>query len=100
MFAGRESKSPRLVFHDQVSILTLSVSLHAASEHLSDKEIRDGEAKAAVEVQIFTVACVALWFCMSAPVSQKHNLKDCGDIFADTCLFSAPHVVEWARKLF
>ncbi|KAK5328821.1 hypothetical protein LTR93_002606 [Exophiala xenobiotica] len=34
------------------------------SEHLSEKEIREGEAKAAVEVQIFTAACLALWFCM------------------------------------
>jgi len=39
----------------------------------SDKEIREGESKAAVEVQIFTVACIALWF--------------------------SPHVIEWARKL-
>jgi len=44
------------------------------SEHLSEKELREGEAKAAVEVQIFTAACLALWF--------------------------SPHVVEWARKLF
>jgi len=43
-------------------------------EHLSEKEIRDGETKAAVEVQIFVAACAALWF--------------------------SPHVIEWARKLF
>jgi len=43
-------------------------------EHLSEKDIREGEAKAGVEVQIFTAACVALWF--------------------------SPHVIEWARKLF
>jgi len=44
------------------------------SEQLSEQEIREGEARAIVEVQIFSVACVALWF--------------------------SPHVVEWARKLF
>ncbi|KAI1614712.1 hypothetical protein EDD37DRAFT_650273 [Exophiala viscosa] len=43
-------------------------------QQLSEKDIRDGEAKATVEVQIFAVACAALWF--------------------------SPHVVEWARKLF
>jgi len=43
-------------------------------DQLSEKEIREGEDQAVVQVQIFTAACVALWF--------------------------SPHVVEWASKLF
>ncbi|KIV92241.1 hypothetical protein PV10_06698 [Exophiala mesophila] len=44
------------------------------SEQLSEAEIREGEAAATLQVQVFTVACAALWF--------------------------SPHVVEWVHKLF
>ncbi|EXJ74694.1 uncharacterized protein A1O5_01388 [Cladophialophora psammophila CBS 110553] len=33
-------------------------------DHLSEKEIREGEAQATAQVQFFAVACVALWFCI------------------------------------
>jgi hypothetical protein len=52
--------------------------MSAASEHLSEKEIREGEAKAAVEVQIFTAACLALWFCMWTPTSPGPFLSRAG----------------------
>ncbi|KIX94189.1 uncharacterized protein Z520_10216 [Fonsecaea multimorphosa CBS 102226] len=32
-------------------------------DQLSEKEIREGEAQATAQVQFFTVACIALWFC-------------------------------------
>ncbi len=37
------------------------------NEQPSEQEIREGEAQAAVSVQIFTAACAALWFCTSSP---------------------------------
>ncbi len=89
--------------------------MSAASEHLSEKEIRQGEAKAAVEVQIFTAACIALWFCMWTPtlpvpssVERTGSCRRCthmlgartSDWDSLLILVAAPHVVEWARKLF
>jgi hypothetical protein len=59
-------------------------------EHLSEKDIREGEAKAGVEVQIFTAACVALWFCTFTPLGLPRPVYDSTsenkeENSADTC---------------
>ncbi|KAJ4597560.1 hypothetical protein HRR88_006226 [Exophiala dermatitidis] len=43
-------------------------------EHLSEKEIQEGEKKALVEVQIFTAACIALWFCTCQSVHFTYDV--------------------------
>jgi hypothetical protein len=83
MFGGRKSHPPgpfifplalldrQLICHSIPCNSTdnaraaVQTNTYTAPEQLSEKEIRDGEARATVEVQVFTVACLALWFCTS-----------------------------------
>ncbi len=51
-----------------------------AGDQASEKEIREGEAQATVQVQIFTVACAALWFCMFWPTSNFEIFRLSGSI--------------------
>ncbi|KIW79793.1 hypothetical protein Z517_06408 [Fonsecaea pedrosoi CBS 271.37] len=44
-------------------------------EQLSEKEIREGEAQATAQVQFFTVACLALWFCTLPPLPVEVFLE-------------------------
>lgn len=66
MFGGRKHTPDFLRKYN----LNLTASC-VAQEHLSEKEISEGEKKALVEVQIFTAACAALWFCTSTTTRHK-----------------------------
>ena len=61
-----------------------------APEQVSENELQEAELQATRSVQVFAVACVALWYCTHCHRSLA------GQILT----WPAPHVVDWARKLF
>lgn len=59
-----------------------STDNRTAPEQLSEAELREGERVAIGNVQIFTAACAALWFCMLS--SQHGMLVICSNLVAST----------------
>lgn len=60
------------------------------AEQASKEEIEAGEAQATQNVQIFTAACVALWFSRSILIRWWYG----------TDQVTGPHAIEWVYRLF